>query len=213
MPRARFERLEPEKQARILEAATEEFAARGFEGASYNQIIEKAGVSKGAMYYYFDDKMDLFCTVVKRASSHMTELWGAALDSEALESDFWGTFEDIARKQAAFAFEHPEMMALGKSLMELDPALVRQGPLGEVYALTRTWIGRIMARGQAAGAVRDDIPLELLVALLQGVGEAFDRWFVAHFEETMSGDPEALVQMTVDVFRRIASPAGQEVRR
>ena len=34
--------------------------AHGFENASLNRIIKKAGISKGAMYYYFDDKMDLY---------------------------------------------------------------------------------------------------------------------------------------------------------
>ena len=65
MPRPRFAKLDPAKKEAILTAALEAFASHGFDGASYNQIIEKAGISKGAMYYYFDDKEDLFATVVR----------------------------------------------------------------------------------------------------------------------------------------------------
>ena len=67
-PRPRFETLEPARRSAILDAAAEEFAARGFEAASYNRIIERAGTSKGAMYYYFEDKADLFTTVVAEAA-------------------------------------------------------------------------------------------------------------------------------------------------
>ncbi len=60
MPRPRFNKLAPEKRERIMEAAAKEFAAYGYEGASLNRILEQAEVSKGAAYYYFDDKADLF---------------------------------------------------------------------------------------------------------------------------------------------------------
>ena len=73
MPRPRFHRLAAEKQAHILAVATTEFAEHGFDGASYNRIIEKAGLSKGAMYYYFDDKTDLYGTVVQGAFQELMQ--------------------------------------------------------------------------------------------------------------------------------------------
>jgi AcrR family transcriptional regulator len=45
-----------------LEAAAKEFVAHGFEAASLNRILDDAGISKGAAYYYFDDKTDLYAT-------------------------------------------------------------------------------------------------------------------------------------------------------
>ena len=62
MPRPRFEKLPVEKQEQILEAAAKEFTAHGYDGASLNRILEEAGISKGAAYYYFDDKADLYAT-------------------------------------------------------------------------------------------------------------------------------------------------------
>jgi AcrR family transcriptional regulator len=60
MPRPRWATLEPERRTAILDVAAAEFAAHGFTDASYNRIIQRAGISKGAMYYYFDDQEDLF---------------------------------------------------------------------------------------------------------------------------------------------------------
>ena len=42
----------------------EEFAERGVELASYNKIIERSGLSKGTVYYYFDNKDSLLETVL-----------------------------------------------------------------------------------------------------------------------------------------------------
>ena len=62
MARTRFENLARDKQEAILEAAAEEFAEKGFEAASINRIIRASGMSKGSVYYYVEDKADLFAT-------------------------------------------------------------------------------------------------------------------------------------------------------
>ena len=67
MPLPRFDKLDDPRKRAILAAAAEELAERGFAGASYNRIIERAGISKGAMYYYFADKDDLYRTVLQAA--------------------------------------------------------------------------------------------------------------------------------------------------
>jgi len=55
-----FYSLEHEKQQHIIEAAMEEFAEKGFKHASTNIIVEKAGISKGMLFYYFGSKDELF---------------------------------------------------------------------------------------------------------------------------------------------------------
>src|SRR3954452_15967953 len=50
-------------KARILEAATEEFAARGIAGARVGRIAEVAGCNKAMLYAYFGNKDDLFDAV------------------------------------------------------------------------------------------------------------------------------------------------------
>ena len=44
---------------RILHAAVEVFGERGYRGASVDDVALAAGVTKGAVYYYFTDKNDL----------------------------------------------------------------------------------------------------------------------------------------------------------
>ena len=69
----RQERLKDDKKARLIEAAIEEFNEHGLQNASYNRIIERSGLSKGAVYYYFENKDALFCTVLEDIGERFLE--------------------------------------------------------------------------------------------------------------------------------------------
>ncbi|NPD31043.1 TetR/AcrR family transcriptional regulator [Eggerthellaceae bacterium zg-1084] len=53
-----------ETKANLLASATEEFAANGYSKASLRRICEKAGVTTGALYFFFENKNDLFVKVI-----------------------------------------------------------------------------------------------------------------------------------------------------
>src|SRR5262252_1714617 len=59
----RAERSEARRQA-ILAAALEEFCARGFAATRIDDVAARAGVAKGTIYLYFDDKQALFREIV-----------------------------------------------------------------------------------------------------------------------------------------------------
>ena len=60
---SKFLNLKPEKQEKILEVAIREFADKGFEKASTNEIVKEAGISKGILFHYFQNKKNLFLFV------------------------------------------------------------------------------------------------------------------------------------------------------
>ncbi|HOH51706.1 MAG TPA: helix-turn-helix domain-containing protein, partial [Candidatus Hydrogenedentes bacterium] len=49
-----------EAEARLLESALKIFSEKGYEGTSIREIIEGAGVTRPVLYYYFQNKEDLF---------------------------------------------------------------------------------------------------------------------------------------------------------
>lgn len=58
---------------RILEAAIEEFASRGYEGASLNTVCADKGISKGIIYHHFKDKDELYLICVKQCFDAITQ--------------------------------------------------------------------------------------------------------------------------------------------
>ena len=60
MPTKTFFRLRNEKQELIMRAAIHEFVGNGFARAKIGDIAKNAGVAKGSIYQYFEDKKELF---------------------------------------------------------------------------------------------------------------------------------------------------------
>src|SRR3954447_26434898 len=97
MPRPRYERAAPELKTAILAAARKELARGGYEGASLNRILEEAGLSKGAFYYYFDDKDDLVATVMLEMYRPAAELLDILVNPRTVK-EFWAAAERINRR-------------------------------------------------------------------------------------------------------------------
>ncbi|MBW8814151.1 MAG: TetR/AcrR family transcriptional regulator [Caulobacterales bacterium] len=63
----KFRRRKADRPAEIVEAALAVFAEKGFAAAKLDDIAARAGVSKGAVYLYFETKEDIFRAVVDQA--------------------------------------------------------------------------------------------------------------------------------------------------
>lgn len=68
---------------RILEAASDEFAAHGFAGARVDAIAKRAGVNKASIYYYIGDKQAVYEGVLRRVFQRTA----ARVESETGEID------------------------------------------------------------------------------------------------------------------------------
>ncbi len=86
----KFRRRPADRPAEILAAALEVFAERGFQAARLEEVARRAGVSKGALYLYFETKADLFRAVVTDAISPNIERVTAMASAEI-------PFEQVAR--------------------------------------------------------------------------------------------------------------------
>jgi len=211
MARPRFENLEPERQERIIAAAAEEFAERGYAGASVNRILESAGLSKGVLYYYFEDKKDLFATAVERATLRLfaesgmmgeggveaAERWVDGLPADG----FWDALRAMSREEAAVASSDTWYARLGHAWSRL-----RDEP--EVRAATEPMmdVGRRMARalvrrGRDLGLVRRDVPEDLLVDCFMALDETTDRWFASRMREARGEALQALADVRVELIR------------
>ena len=70
---------------KILEVARSQFARNGYHGTSMDAIVKDTGLSKGALYWHFDGKSDLFAAVLRREvekiiHSHVEALRGNEQD-------------------------------------------------------------------------------------------------------------------------------------
>jgi AcrR family transcriptional regulator len=102
MPRRRLTQEQRRQQTRdeVLAAAGRVFAKRGFHGASLEAIAEDAGVTRGAVYYNFADKEELFLELLDRRCAERAQ------DLRQVFADTDPGDVDAASRQAQLAAQH-----------------------------------------------------------------------------------------------------------
>jgi len=203
MPRPRFNKLPAKKRERILEAAAKEFAANGYDGASLNRILEKAGISKGAAYYYFDDKADLYATTVLHYSQ---ELISVVNPAQFRAASFWDELTDVYRHQFTSYAERPWVFGIVKAGGALSAEMVTQGPMAELWQQAQFMLVQLLRHGQELGVIRTDLEEELLLSLVIAVDMAHDRWLFARWSELSEADLEQAAVRIGDTLRRLLTP-------
>jgi AcrR family transcriptional regulator len=73
--------LEANARERLLETAVELFAEKGYAGTYVREIVEKAGVSKPVLYYYFQSKEGLFHAILEWAETVQRKILSEVLDA------------------------------------------------------------------------------------------------------------------------------------
>ena len=123
------------RPAEIVQAAYQVFSEKGFAAARLDDIAQRAGVSKGALYLYFDNKQEIFEAVVKDAVAPNI---GAI---EKLALSYPGTFEQLIRMVAPRIAEVAAAANIGKVLKMVV------GESGNFPEIARIWHDDVVARG------------------------------------------------------------------
>ncbi|HEY1487219.1 MAG TPA: helix-turn-helix domain-containing protein, partial [Micromonosporaceae bacterium] len=100
-------------RARILAAAVELFAEQGYDKTSVQEVVERAGVTKGALYHYFSAKDDLLFEIYRSLLAEqmagldriMSERRDPASTVRAIIADLVRTTAEHARAAAVFGRE------------------------------------------------------------------------------------------------------------
>ena len=88
----RFERRKEARPGEILDAALELFVEKGFAATRLEDVAQRAGVSKGTVYLYFESKEDLFKSVIRSGIVRAIE------EAESLVSGFEGSSAELLRQ-------------------------------------------------------------------------------------------------------------------
>jgi AcrR family transcriptional regulator len=206
VPRLRFQRAPADKRDLLLDSATLEFAAHGYEDASINRILIAAGFSKGAFYYYFDDKADLAAAVLERWVKRHEDIWDG-WGTPRTPDEFWATGKAFMERSTATLRQEPHattdaMMRLASALAERQD--VRERVLSSAVTGMMTTVVAIWKRGQEIGAVRTDLSVTALLTLLQEVKLSLVRLMLPRDRAATADEIESFSRVHFDLVRRIA---------
>ncbi|RDU38169.1 TetR/AcrR family transcriptional regulator [Neobacillus piezotolerans] len=104
---SKFLNLETEKRDRILNAALDEFVQKGYENASTNEIVKKAGISKGLLFHYFKNKKQLYLYLYDYSLDIFEkEFFGKMA---AMENEIFTKMRQIVLLKLELIHKHPDM--------------------------------------------------------------------------------------------------------
>lgn len=161
-------------RARIMDSATEVFAAKGLERASVEEVATAAGYTKGAFYASFASKHELFMAILDERFEHRV----------AEVERVWSSGEsptDQARLSAAdFARSASSDPAVPRLFFEFSAHAMRderfRGELVERFAGLRERLGEIYARRAAEYGLELEIPIERVVRMVVAICDGWELW-------------------------------------
>lgn len=190
MPTKRFEKLPEEKRERILRSAIEEFGRQGLEATTLQDVALKAGVAKGLLYYYFEDRDDLLVTLFDTVHKLLVRILGGAPDFQDADS-FWDFVEAIyAQGIRGFSAEAWMVPFIARVFDSVTRGTVPKG-FESKQEMTDLAVRQVMMRAMALGALRRDLPPELLLYTVHGLQTSIDRWLFQRIESGAASEADA----------------------
>jgi len=191
-----------QNRASIVAAAIDEFAARGFKGASMDAIAARTHTTRALINYYFGSKEELYIEVLERVYAEIREA-EAALDldhlapAEAIRRIVEFTYNYYLAHEGFVHLVVAENQARGRHLRKSKAMRSLNRPIIERLA-------RVIERGQAQGLFRrgvDPVEVHKTIAALGMFTVTNRHTFGAIFQRDMGsrGDVAARRDMAADV--------------
>lgn len=153
--------MEAHQRERVLDAATEVFAKRGYQGTTVDHIVSAAQVGVGSFYNLFDGKEDCFIQVYDRVVADARERIAAAIPAEAAWVE-----QVLAALQALLELTAEQPFQARIALAEVQTA----GPTALArYEETLDSVIPLLRRGRAFSPLAAELPPTLEEATVGGI--------------------------------------------
>ncbi len=196
----RYSTLDPMKlthsnsAGRILNAALDLIAEKGYEATSIREICARARITRPTLYYFFQSKEGVHRALVAHA---MSDLEQALQQGLSTPGTLRAKCQAIIRLFFAEALQHPKLWRFIYNLVwSTDSPLA--GELHESYRKSGQRMQKVVQQAAAAGEITaGNFELRLLV-LMGGVGEAFSNYLIWGRPKLTPSLADALVDTVFD---------------
>jgi AcrR family transcriptional regulator len=198
-----FLNLSQEEQVRVLEAALDEFAERDFESASLNRIIQNAGISKGSMYHYFQNKEDLYMYMLDKVMEEKKHFLLGALQSlgrPVQELNFFDSLAFQLEVSLQFAGKNPRYHMINTHLQNMLETGLKKRIFGRLGAEFDSYIAAMVDSAIATGQFQNNLDRDFTMRILRFFLLKFTdlypdyREILQHGDEVMASEMKKVVE-------------------
>jgi TetR/AcrR family transcriptional regulator len=156
MPKNTLFKIPADKRERLLREAALLFAERGFNQADVAELASRAGVAKGSIYNYFENKEDLYLYVCRDGIERSRETVYGAMDPEW---DIYRQVDHIFRQGARFVRTYPEYLILYVNIASAGMERFSKLMSLQVEKFTSDYLKDLIRRDMTRGLVRNDVDI------------------------------------------------------
>jgi len=120
-----------ENRRKLIDAAREVFAAKGYHVATVSDITRKAGLAKGTFYLYFEEKKEIYYDLVRTFLQHVKDIGQSVQGEVKTPQEFFTRCEQAAGELLRVFIEHHGLARLAYRESGLDSELEKM--LREFY--------------------------------------------------------------------------------
>lgn len=161
MPKQTFFNLPEAKRKMIIDLALAEFAEQGPAAASVSRIVARAGIAKGSLYQYFEDKEDLHLYLVDLANAERVEFMQGLRPPNPAES-FYDYLRYAMEQQAQFRFSNPYFVPILHGALYADHPGRSEATRRVRETVANVW-RRLLPYGVARGEISQSFDPEFVV--------------------------------------------------
>jgi TetR/AcrR family transcriptional regulator len=163
--------VSPGARQKLLDAAVELFATRGYAGTSVREVVERAGLTKPALYYHFGSKEGIYLEILKGihqlAAEALTRLSARSGSSrERLSGLAAGLFELFEQNVSGARFMNSALWGPPQGAPPFD--------FLSFHIEIQEAVRRIVEEGIAAGDLRPAPPEDIVHAFMGALSFSFD---------------------------------------
>ena len=169
-----------ERRNEILDVAFGLFSSKGYDSTSVMDILERAGIAKGTLYYYFRSKEDIMNGIIERIISRMLEKAKAvAIDSSLSVHD------KLLHAVMSLHLDESQGRELMNHIHNPQNALMHQKQLEALVQGVTPILSSILEEGISQGVFSTPFPYESAEMLLIYSQIAFDHLEASSEEEAV----------------------------
>lgn len=166
-----FENLPEEKQERVLQEATREFADHGYHQASVNRMVDRLGIAKGSLFKYFGNKQGLFEHLFGHAVTEFKKPLKAIRDTG--KGDFFERMEQTFMASGKFVDAHPSIYRIYLKMLFNERFPLRERFLGEIRRANAKYLRQLIEYGIASGDLPAALDVDNAVFILHSTMDRF----------------------------------------
>lgn len=166
--------MKEEKRQAIIDAAIKAFAQKGYQYATIEEIARGAGVAKGLVHVYFDNKLDLLLSVILLFIQTVNQINQEKLSQLDNPVDklhaLFSTFQELlTQSRKNLYWGHILREGLPQSeIMKSEKQRIKLKEIGEQSALLQKTLDEVIEQGQQQGIIDSTLKPQVIRQILGG---------------------------------------------